>query len=289
MKKGLILLAVFVFALSTYCEAKNYIVQSQDGQLISYNVFGKGDVALVFVHGLNCDSRYWQNQVPYFEKKYQVVTIDLAGFGNSEQNREDYTLEAFGQDVKAVIEDIKATKVILIGHSMGDGIIAEAAKLMPVRGIGLIGVDTINNLEQSMPKEEADKIFAGLRTNYKAEFRRFVEPMLGTNMNAEMKTWIVDDMSCGPSRITISTIKNYISRYDNFGMANTYKQIKVPVRCVNGDLWPTNVAVNRKYISSFDVTIMKGCGHFPMLERPEEFNKNLNKYVKEIIKLNKSK
>ncbi|MEN6383693.1 MAG: alpha/beta hydrolase [Phycisphaerales bacterium] len=287
MKKGLILVAVIVFALSTYCEARNYIVPSLDGQLISYNVFGKGDVTLVFVHGLNCDSRYWQNQVPYFEKKYQVVTIDLAGFGHSEQNREDYTLEAFGQDVKAVVEDIKATKVILIGHSMGDGIIAEAAKLMPVRVIGLIGVDTINHLEESMPKEEADKIFAGLRTNYKAEFRRFVEPMLGKNMNAEMKIWIVNDMSCGPSRITISTIKNYISRYDNFGMANTYKEIKVPVRCVNGDLWPTNAEVNRKYISSFDVTIMKGCGHFPMLERPEEFNKNLNKYVKELLKIKK--
>jgi pimeloyl-ACP methyl ester carboxylesterase len=70
-------------------------------------------------------------------------------------------------------------------------------------------------------------------------------------------------------------------------MANLFKQVKVPVRCVNADLWPTNPEVNRKYMSSFEVTIIKGAGHFVMLERPREFNEKLNNYIKEIIKINK--
>jgi pimeloyl-ACP methyl ester carboxylesterase len=285
MKKGLILTAVFVFALSTYCDAKNYIVQSFDGQLISYNVFGKGDVTLVFIHGWGGDSRYWRNQIPYFMKKYQVVAIDSAGMGHSEQTRKVYTLEAFGQDVKAVVDDVKATKVILIGHSMGDGIIAEAAKLMPDKVIGLIGVDNINNLEETMPKEQYNALMEGLQKDFKGEVRKFIEPMLGPNMRPELRKWIIDDISCQNADAGISAIKEYVHRYDNLGMANTYKQIKVPVRCVNADLWPTSPEINRKYISSFDVTILKGCGHFVMLERPEEFNKNLNKYVKELVKI----
>jgi len=287
MKSKNILLVLIAAVLVSSCCARNFAVQSFDGQLISYNVFGDGDVTLVFIHGWGGDSRYWKNQIPYFVTKYRVVAIDSAGHGHSEQTRDVYTLEAFGKDVKAVVDDINATKVILIGHSMGDGIMAEAAKLMPEKVIGLIGADNINNLEQSMPKEEFENIIGGMEKDFKAEVRKFIEPMLGKNMKPELRKWILDDVCCQNPRVGISAVKEYVGRYDNLGMANTYKHIKVPVRCVNADLWPTSPEVNRKYIKSYDVVIMVGCGHFPMLERPEEFNKHLHKYVKEIVKLSR--
>ena len=165
MKKGKILLgfqvvlfvAVMVFTAS--CSAMTPYgnvgcAKSSDGQLISYNVFGNGETTLVFVHGWSGDSRYWRYQIPYFSQKYRVVTVDFAGHGNSEQNRKVYSLEAFGQDIKAVVEDVNAKKVILIGHSMSGEIVAEAARLMPDRVIGIIGADSIQNVEDTMPKEE---------------------------------------------------------------------------------------------------------------------------------------
>jgi pimeloyl-ACP methyl ester carboxylesterase len=284
MKKVMIIITVVVFCLVPCCDAKNFIVSSYDGQLISYNVFGKGDVTLVFVHGWGGDSRYWRYQIPYFYKKYRVVIIDLAGHGNSEQNRKVYTPEAFGQDVKAVVEDVNAKKVILIGHSMGGEIVAEAARLMPGRVIGIIGADAIQYVEDTMPKEKMDRMIEGMRTDFKAEVKNFVGPMLG-NLKPELKKWIIDDISCEPSYIAISAFKEYVEKFENKGMANLFKEVKVPVRCVNADLWPTNPEANRKYMSSFDVTIIKGCGHFIMLERPKEFNKNLGGYIKEIVKI----
>jgi pimeloyl-ACP methyl ester carboxylesterase len=261
--------------------------KSSDGELISYNVFGKGDVTLVFVHGWSCDSRYWRCQIPYFAKNYQVVTIDIAGHGHSGQNRKIYSLEGFGQDVKAVVEKIDAKKVILIGHSMGDGVIGQAAILMPECVIGLIGVDTLQNVEDSMPKEEFTKIVNGFKNDFKREVKIFVEPMLPKDVNPELKKWIIDDMSSAPPNVAISTFEQYVIKYDNRGMANLYSKIKVPVRCVNADLWPTNIEVNRKYIASYDVVFMKGAGHFVMLERPRESNKKLSDSIKEIIKINK--
>jgi pimeloyl-ACP methyl ester carboxylesterase len=287
MKKGIILLIVIL--LASYCGARNFMVQSFDGQLISYNVFGSGDVTLVFVHGWAGDSRYWKNQIPYFSKKYTVVVIDSAGQGHSEQTRDVYTLEAFGKDVKAVVDDINATKVILIGHSMGDGVIGEAAKLMPEKVIGLIGVDTLQSVEGKMPQEEVNKILEGMKKDFKAEVKTFIEPMLGKNIKPELRKWIIDDICCQNPRVGISAVEEYIDSYNNLRVANTYRQIKVPVRAVNADLWPTSPEVNRKYMASFEVTIMKGCGHFPMMERPEEFNKHLHKYVKELINLSKAK
>jgi pimeloyl-ACP methyl ester carboxylesterase len=288
MKKGF-LFCVALFCITFACNAKNTLVQSFDGQLISYNVFGKGDVVLVFVHGWSCDSRYWRNQIPYFEKKYKVVAIDSSGQGNSEQTRKEYTIEAFGKDVKAVVDDVNAAKVILIGHSMGDAVIAEAATLMPDKVIGLIGVDTLHNVEVKRTKEQAEKILGGLKTDFKAGMGSFMGPAIGKNMKPSIKQWIIDDMSCQNPKIGINILEEYYAKYQNLGVANIYKQIKAPVRCVNSDLAPTKVEIDRTYMSSFEVTIMKGCGHFPMMEKPEEFNKNLEKYVKELIKVSNKK
>jgi len=290
MKNGKVLFAGFVFALLgmiSLCDAKNFIVPSSDGQLISYNVFGKGDVTLVFVHGWSCDSRYWRYQIPYFWKKYRVVIIDLAGHGNSEQNRKAYTLEAFAQDIKAVVEDVNAARVILIGHSFAGEIVAKASVLMPDRVIGIVGADSIQNVEDTMPKEQFYSMANAMQTDFKAEVQSFVGSMMGENICPELKKWIIDDMSCQPSSVAISAFKEYVTKFENKGIANMFRDVKVPVRCVNADLWPTNPQANRKYMSSFDVTIIKDCGHFLMLERPREFNKKLNDSIKEIIKINK--
>jgi pimeloyl-ACP methyl ester carboxylesterase len=87
--------------------------------------------------------------------------------------------------------------------------------------------------------------------------------------------------------VAISAFKEYVIKFENKGIANIFKEVKVPVRCVNADLWPTNPEANRRYMSSFEVTYIKGAGHFVMLERPKEFNKKLSDSIKEIIKINK--
>ncbi len=62
------------------------IAISHDGQQIAYGKSGSGDTALIFIHGWSLDSRLWQNQVGEFSKQYQVITMDLAGHGNSSFN-----------------------------------------------------------------------------------------------------------------------------------------------------------------------------------------------------------
>jgi pimeloyl-ACP methyl ester carboxylesterase len=259
-------------------------VKSSDGELISYNVFGKSDVTLVFVHGWSCDSRYWREQIPHFAKKYQVVTVDLAGHGHSEQTRKVYSLESFAQDVNAVVCKLDAKKVILIGHSMSGEIVAKASTLMPGRVIGIIGVDTIQNVEDTMPEEQFDTMTTGLKTDFKGTVKNFVESMLGKDMKPELKEWIIDDMSAAPPNVAMSAFKEYVQKFENKGIANLFKEVKVPVRCVNADLWPTNPEVNRKYIASYNVVFMKNAGHFIQLERPAEFNKLLDCSIKEILK-----
>jgi len=265
-------------------EGQTRCVRSFDGETISYNVYGGGDVTLVFVHGWSCDGRYWREQAPYFAGKYKVVTIDLAGHGHSSQNRKIYSVESFGQDVKAVMEDLDAKRVILIGHSFGGEITAEAARLAPKRVIGLIGVDTLHNVEESYSREEASKLIGidGFKKDFKASVKGFIEQMMVKDINQELLNWIINDISSAPPQVAISALEEYTGTIADKKMINVFKEVKAPVICINADLWPTNIEANRRYMQSFDVAIMKGVGHFPMLERPDEFNKLLERSIGEI-------
>ena len=62
-----------------------------------------------------------------------MVLIDLAGHGHSGFNRQQYTMHAFGEDVKAVIEATKSQKVVLIGHSMGGKTLMHLSQIAPQR------------------------------------------------------------------------------------------------------------------------------------------------------------
>jgi pimeloyl-ACP methyl ester carboxylesterase len=288
-RRAILLAAVMVFVTSCaekVPEGQTRCVQSFDGETITYNVYGSGDVTLVFVHGWSCDSRYWREQVPYFAKKYRVVTMDLAGHGNSSMGRKIYSVGNFAQDVKAVIEAINAQKVIVIGHSFGGEIVATAARQEAKKIIGIIGVDTLQNVEEWYSREEAGKLIGldGFKKDFRASVKTFVEQMMVKDMNPELKKWIIDDMSSAPANIGVSALEEYTGTIADKKMISVFKEVKAPVRCINADLWPTKPEANRKYMQSFDVAIMKGVGHFLMLERPEEFNRLLEKSIQQIVR-----
>jgi len=55
-----------------------------------------------------------------------VLAIDLGGHGESGRGRKDGTTASFGEEVVAVVKKLDLKRVVLIGHSMGGDIVAEA-------------------------------------------------------------------------------------------------------------------------------------------------------------------
>ena len=190
-----------------------HVVPSKDGTPISYEIYGAGESTLVFVHGWSCDARYWRAQLPHFAENHRVVMLDLAGHGHSGTTRSQYTMRAFGEDVKAVIEATGSRRIILIGHSMGGSVIAEAARLMPSRVIGLIGIDTLEDIEYPMTREELKRMIAPLEKDFRAGSRQFVEEMISPQTDPQLREWILSDMSAAPPAVALSAMNNMMSQY----------------------------------------------------------------------------
>jgi len=279
---GLVACLVFLISAFGYSSAEAkwpHIAFSKDGTPISYEVYGAGGPTLVFVHGWSCDARYWREQVPYFSKNHRVVTLDLAGHGHSGTARIHYTMKAFGEDVRAVTEATGGIKVILVGHSMGGSVIAEAARLMPGRVIGLIGIDTLENIEYPMTREELAQMIAPLTKDFRTGSRQFVAEMISPHTNSQLREWILADMSSAPPVVAMSAMNEMMSQYITGEAAKVFKEIRIPVITVNGDMWPINYEANRRHMFSYNAIVLKEADHFLMMDRPIDFNKALEKAI----------
>ena len=252
---------------------------SKDGVPVSYETYGAGEPTLVFVHGWSCDSRYWRAQVPYFSRNHRIVLLDLAGHGNSGLSRKNYTMEAFGEDVKAVTVSAGSGKVILIGHSMGGSVIAEAAKLMPDRVIGLIGIDTLEDIEYPLTQKELKAMTEPMEKDFRSGSREFASQMILPGTDRELKEWILSDMSAAPPAVALSAMNEMLTQFITGDAARIFDKIRIPVITVNGDMSAINYKANRRHMFSFDTIIIKKADHFLMMDKPDEFNLALDKAI----------
>lgn len=280
MKKlvGLLLITLSFFILPGCARKTGQQVLSPDGVAISYRAQGKGKPALVFVHGWCCDKSYWKSQVPHFAKQHKVVTVDLAGHGESGLGREQWTMEAFGKDIAAVAEKLELAQVILIGHSMGGPVVLAAAQQMPERTIGVVGVDTYLNIERQYTQQQIDEYLGRLRTDFADTTSKLVRGLFAPDADPDLVEWVVADMCSGPPHVGIGAVQGYLK----FDRKEALRKIRVPIYCINSDMRPTDIGAGRRYALSFEVKLMSGIGHFLMMEDPETFNRLLAETVDEL-------
>lgn len=260
------------------------VVPSSDGTPIAYQVQGEGEPTLIFVHGWSCDSRYWRHQVPTFSERHRVVTLDLAGHGHSGSSRSVYSMKAFGEDVLAVMREINGGPFILIGHSMGGPVIASAARLSPEGILGLVAVDTLQNVEQPLSLEAMDQMKAPLVEDFPAGCRAFVETMMKPGLEPNLREWILADMASAPPAVALSAIDEMLSLYVAGETAALFDGSPIPVIGIYADLWPVETEINRRHMNSFEAIIVPETGHFLNLGDPERFNRALEQAIDRLQK-----
>jgi len=281
--RSLIGLALLSFAVPSLGQQTNVAegeAVSADGVRIVYEVRGRTNdqPTLVFVHGWCGCRSCWSGQLNSLASNHFVVALDLGGHGASGTNRVAWTMKAFGEDVKAVVEQLKLPKVILIGHSMGGPVIVEAARLMPDRVSGLVGVDTFHNIESRPSKDEIDQALVPMRKDFIGHMAAFVRRNLfTTNADPALVTRVMLKMTAEPPRIALGAFEEVLKE----DLATAIAGVHAPIRCINSDLRPTDIKAARRHCKSFEVTLMPGTGHFLMMEQPEKFNELLEKVVGE--------
>lgn len=252
---------------------------SSDGQKIYYQESGSGNPTIIFIHGWLGNSEWWKDQLEYFNDQYHMVTVDLAGHGKSDASRQDWTSTRYADDIKAVADSINSSEIILVGHSMSGAYVLEAALQLP-KVKSLILIDTLKNLDEYFSEEQAEQF---LFTHYRSDFKNAVENILPQYLFAEktpaaVKERLQSEFLQNEPEMAISLLMP-LYKTDFRDIA---KQVQTPVRAINSDNSPTHLENNRKYVKDYDYVTITETGHYPMLEKPEEFNRILDKVIKEL-------
>ena len=273
-----ILLGIWLVALYA-CNGKpqnantaSLVVKNQN-VIVDYTDTHVGDTTLLFVHGWCINRTYWSDQLAFFKSHYRIVTMDLPGFGKSGRNRNAWNTEAFGKDVTAIMTQLKLKNVILIGHSMAGDIIVQAANNTPKQVIGLIGVDNFKSVgvggkPSKQDSEAYRKAIDSLRHDFKKiAFEYFNKDLFYKTTSPAIKKRVLNDVAQADPNIASACMEQ-----DNFDEAQELLKSKKKLCLINSDVKPTNsTGLKRKNIP-FQIWYIHATGHFPMIEKPEEFN-----------------
>jgi pimeloyl-ACP methyl ester carboxylesterase len=257
-----------------------------NGTPISYHIYGSGHATLLFVHGSFIDQTYWKEQVSFFKEKYKVVTMDLAGHGESGTNREDWTLQSMADDVVNLIKELSLENVILVGHSLGANLILMAATAYPGPIIGFIAVDNFKNLATPLPAEydsQVEAIIESSKIAYADTNEQYARMVLVT---PETPLWITDKVVTAYRNSYAPMGQQTLPQF--FVMDRIERAVlpllKPKMNLINVNYMPTNVeALERNAVNGYTLIEIGGTCHYPMLESPKALNEALDEVIDGVL------
>ena len=108
-----------------------------DLQILPFQRHG-GGTPLVLVHGYLGGSSQWDAQLPLLRQHFEVVTLDLAGYGMANHLTAPTNMADHARNVLATLEHMGIHRFHLLGHSMGGMVVQEIVKQAPQRVLKLV-------------------------------------------------------------------------------------------------------------------------------------------------------
>jgi len=240
---------------------------------------GKG-FPLVLVHGFLGSSIMWGPQIDYLKKNYRVITPDLPGFGYSNKVQSKNNINEMARTVLDCLKEKNIGNFFLLGHSMGGMIVQEMIKLAGEKidklicyGTGPVGnipgrFETMNESRDRLKKDGLDS------TAYRIAKTWFIEG------NKSKYFYLCTEAA---KSTTLKAADNALVAMQNWNGVKDLKNIKNSTLIIWGDKDKAynfnQIDMLNKNIPNNELSIFKGCSHNVHLEKPEEFNKCIDKFL----------
>jgi len=240
---------------------------------------GKG-FPLVLLHGFLGSSKMWEPQIDFFKDYFRVITPDLPGFGKSNKAKLHNSIQSISILILECLEEKKINKFHLLGHSMGGMIAQEMAKKKGDKISKLICYSTGPIGEMPGRFETVDESRENLKKNG-----------LKTTARNIAKTWFIKgedskyfDVCIDAGAQTSMEAADYsLLAFKNWNGIDTLKNIKNETLIIWGDKDKSyNLAqakILEKNISNSSLIIFDECAHNVHLEKIEEFNRTVLKFI----------
>lgn len=254
---------------------------------IAYDDAGSG-TPLVLVHGHPFDRSMWRPQLEYFSERgsfstrdYRVITPDLRGYGASAVTPGKVTLDVFATDLRDLLDKLGLDRVVLGGLSMGGQIVLEFHRLYADRLAGLVIAASSARADdaagQRFRRDTADRIVREGMDAYAAEL---LPKMVAAASPPQVAAYVSNMMRNAPVEGAAAALRGRAERPDYVDML---PKIAVPTLVVVGTEDAFTPVAEAELLAGgipgARLAVVDGAGHLPNLERPDEFNAVLDKFL----------
>jgi len=234
----------------------------------------------------------WALQVAAFKERFKVVLWDFRGHGRSETTEEGYSLEQFVEDERELLCYLGIETAHVGGLSLGGLVSSWFAASYPEMTGSLVLSDSAGLLEgmSEQEKESKRKLFETSAALAEKEGRAAMADATVSLMFSEefikkapdlvnkVKEGIIADPGQGYARTIRHLLMDFWKKSED-EIKNELARISAPAFILAGELdrltpLPTQQALHRSMPGS-RFKVIKGAGHVPVLEKPQEWNREV--------------
>jgi pimeloyl-ACP methyl ester carboxylesterase len=234
---------------------------------------GRGGLPVVFVHSLTGSGAHWAAQLAHLRKSRRAVAIDLRGHGCSAAPPDgDYSIAAMANDIAAAADALGLERFALVGHSLGGGVALTYAGAHPERVERLLLVDAIGDGTR-IPAAAMEPFLAALQSpGYAVAVEEYWATISGPD--PAVRDRLLHDLRATPRQVVVSVLME-VARFD-------------PAPALARWHGPTLAVVTPANDAPFSLhnlgagmphEVVEGTGHWLQLERPEEFDRLLDRFL----------
>lgn len=250
---------------------------------VAYTTRGRG-AAIVLLHGFCEDSSIWEEFQPALaEAGFQVVCIDLPGFGRSEAVA-DASVEYYAEAVLAVVDALELSRFVLVGHSMGGYTALAIAEKQPERLAGLGLFHSHPYADSEAKKESRRKSIQFIQSQGHIMFVKQLIPLLFAPAFVSGNSYLIGKLVHAASAYTpegiIGGLQAMIARPDR---SHLLREARCPVLFIVGEedqAIPSDQSLSQLVLPPVaSIHILEKTGHMGMFEATRKTERMVREFA----------
>jgi len=224
---------------------------------------GSGTPVLL-VHGGGADRSHWHAVVPLLGIDRTVVTFDQRGYGESEPPTDmDRSLGAMASDVLAVVAATGLQRPVIVGHSYGGAVAAEAVARSPDRFSGAVFLDAAGDI-RGLAAESITEWRSGMSPErFRSASRAWFEQILH-DARPETRQHVLATLGLTTRETYVGSMES-LFRYDPTIVRRfPGPKLLITVRGIDGPF------AMRAAVPELPNVFVEDTSHWPQLDQPSE-------------------
>ena len=246
---------------------------------------------ILLLHGLGGTWQYWARSMELLAGSARCIALDLPGFGQSDTPPGGFTLDSASDNLAAALRSLGGAPAVVCGHSLGGPMAARLALRHPDAISRLVLVGPSGLAPAPTWQLRVLRAVPAYNLLQRAPFRweHWLLPIAPLRRAA--LALLVDN----PSAVDPALVRRILdgARHAraltpaldasfSTGLDDDAALVSAPIAAIWGArdrmVPPSDAEILRRVAPSAEIHFLPGCGHLPMVERPEAFA-NLLRYL----------